>query len=429
MRNGLILLSFFTLISTTACSSSGDGSGGDTEMAPGDDSAGGDDGAAAEPGQGDAPSGSAGSAAPGANEPAGDDEPGRDEPDSGEGAAAGDDALAFPDPRGGCSDLDTRFLGDDACIAPPAPDEGFQIHIGPEDYDEEAEVAQFILRPGEETSQCWTYHTPNQEDIYYSSYVFSGRPGTHHVFNSMLSVEVEDGGGFKVCVDSGLGNSSGRVGGLPGAGRAYVARQPIAPENEKLGSFVAANTPAEADMHYFNFTEDDILREFWLNVYYIDADEVEDTVKVVRGMGGLSWTAAPIAPGTDQVYRYECPFSADGRLIGIAGHYHAHGVRETAHIRRADGTRFPIFEMYDYNDQATFAFDSITDNPEFTGEADFGHTGMLEVSAGDVLEWECHIINDSDVPLRYTNSVHEGEMCNIFAGYVGPGGGESCIRF
>ena len=47
------------------------------------------------------------------------------------------------------------------------------------------------------------------------------------------------------------------------------------------------------------------------------------------------------------------------------------------------------------------------------------YTGILEVSEGDVLSWECHIINDSNAPLAYTNEVKTGEMCNLWGYSVG----------
>jgi hypothetical protein len=332
----------------------------------------------------------------------------------------------WPDPRGGCPELNTRFPGDDACIKPPAPEEGFQIHIGPADYDDAADVEQFVLPLGGESSLCWSYHTPNETEVQYQGFVFSGRPGTHHVFNSMLANEVQDGGGFHVCVDAGLGNSSGRIGGLPGAGRPYVARTKVAPENEGLAGVIPPRVPAEADMHYFNATDGEILREFWLNIYYIDPSKVTDTIKGIRGMGGIGWAVLPIPANADQVYKYECPLTSTGRIISMQGHFHSHGVRESAWIRRGDGTRVPIFEMYDYANQASFQFDSITTNPPYTGTADFGYTGILEITAGDVLEWECHVKNGA-TPLRYTNSVEDGEMCNIFGGFVGDPAIESCL--
>jgi len=43
----------------------------------------------------------------------------------------------------------------------------------------------------------------------------------------------------------------------------------------------------------------------------------------------------------------------------------------------------------------------------------------LPVSDGDILQWECHIINDGNVPLTYTNEVKTGEMCNAWGFTVG----------
>lgn len=329
------------------------------------------------------------------------------------------DEQTWPDPRGGCPGLNSGFPGDQACIAPPPAAEGIQIHVGPKNYADPAEVAQFVMHPGEESSECWSYHTPNAEDVYFQGWTLSGRPGTHHIFNSMLKVEVADGGGFHVCVDAGLGNSPDRLGSLPGAAKPYMPRTPIAPENEGLGQLLPAKTPGEADMHYFNAGDKDLLREFWLNLYFIPKEQVTQEAIEVRGMGGLGWVGLPILPGTDAVYQYECPVNADGRLLSMLGHYHAHGKRSTVSIRRASGMREQIYEMYDYNNAAIFPFDSVTTNPPLTGKSDGALSGRIDVKAGDVIEWECHIINDSQIPLTYSNSVQEGEMCNIFGTSIG----------
>jgi hypothetical protein len=326
----------------------------------------------------------------------------------------------WPDPRGGCPDLHSGFPGDEACIAPPAPGEGMQIHIGPSDYDDPDQINQFVLHPGEEVAECWSYHTPNDEDIYYQGWTLSGRPGTHHIFNSMLNVEVTDGGGFHVCVDAGLGNSPDRLGSLPGAGKPYMPRAIVAPENEGLGQLVHAKTPSEADMHYFNATDKDILREFWMNIYFIPKEKVTQETIELRGMGGVSWAVVPIEPGTDEVYQYECPISKDGRITSMIGHYHAHGKRLTASLRRKNGDRQKLFEMYDYKNAAMFQFDSLAQNPPLMDGIDGAFSGVLDVLAGDTLEWECHVVNDGDVALDYSNSVQKGEMCNVFGMTVGP---------
>jgi hypothetical protein len=134
----------------------------------------------------------------------------------------------------------------------------------------------------------------------------------------------------------------------------------------------------------------------------------------VRGMGGFGWNETPIEPGTDKVYQYECPVTGNGRILELLGHYHAHGVRFTASIKRKAGNMEKIFEMYDYEDPAGFAYNSVTTNPPFSANTAGAFSGILEVQAGDVLAWECHIINDSDTPLRYTNEVKTGEMCNLW---------------
>lgn len=327
---------------------------------------------------------------------------------------------AYPDLRGSCPALASGFPGDDACIAAPSPEEGFQIHVGPADYEDPAQISVFTLGAGEETSGCWSYHTPNAQDVYYQGYAFSGRPGTHHIFNSMLNVEVSDGGDIHVCIDAGLGNSPERIGSLPAAGKPYTPRTIVAPENAGVGRRIPARVPAEADMHYFNVTDAPILREFWLNIYYIDKKDVTEEGKELRGMGGIGWAVLPIPVGNDEVYKYECPIDTAGRILGMAGHYHAHGRRETVSIRRASGEHERIFDMYDYTNAAQFPFDSVSTNTPLSDDSDGAISGRLDLFAGDVLEWECHIVNDGQVALTYSNDVQNGEMCNLFGTVVGP---------
>jgi hypothetical protein len=323
----------------------------------------------------------------------------------------------YPDPRGKC-DLKTQFASDEACILPPDPKEGFQIHIGPSNYDDAEEVAKYIMKPGEESSECWTFHTPNTEEVFYQTAVISGRAGTHHIINTMLAEELEDGG-FARCADGGSGMNSTVLGQLPGASKPYMARGHVAPENKHIGRKIPARVTAQADMHYYNFTDKDIIREMWLNIYTVDKSSITETSALVRGMGGFSWSQEPIAPGTDKVYGYECPIVGNGRILTLLGHYHAHGVRFSASLKRGDADPMKVFEMYDYRDPATFEYDSRTKNPAFSSMAAGAHTGILEVSDGDVLSWECHIINDSDVGLRYVNEVNTGEMCNLWGSTIG----------
>jgi hypothetical protein len=332
--------------------------------------------------------------------------------------ATASSTMKYPDPRGACN-LHSGFPGDEACILPPKPEEGMQIHVGPSDYNNPDEVNKFVFHPGQESSQCWTFHTPNKDQVYYQTFVLSGRPGTHHIINTMYKVEIADGG-FTTCQDGGTGTNSNIIDNLPGASRAYMPRGTVAPENEHVGRAIPGNTASQADMHYFNYTDKDILREFWMNIYFVPKDQISQEGTQIRGMGGFSWLGSPIQPGTDKTYSYSCPIDGDGRIIELLGHYHSHGKRFTASLQRANGEVQKVFEMYDYLDPATFQYDSTSKNPAFSDSAAGATSGMLEVHAGDSLLWDCHVINDSMTALTYTNNVKTGEMCNLWGESIGP---------
>jgi hypothetical protein len=343
----------------------------------------------------------------------------------------------FGDPRG-CPGLNSGFPGDEACMLPPDPADGFQIHVGPKDYNDPVQINRFSFAPGRESSECWSFHTPNTQDVYYQSYVLSGRPGTHHIINTMYRTDFPDGTTFTMCMDGGTGTNSNSIGNLPGASKAYMPRRRIAPENQHLGRKIPANTASQADMHYFNFTDRPILREFWMNIYTVSPEGITAEANQIRGMGGLGWLLIPIPPASDQVWRYSCPINAPGRITALLGHYHAHGRRFTTFIRRggvgqpcnndtwqAQTSCEKVFEMYDYNDPASFTYDSITTNPMFSTHSAGATSGILEVATGDVVDWECHIVNvepdgTPGPPLRYTNFVQTGEMCNLWGESVGP---------
>ncbi|MEY4579479.1 MAG: hypothetical protein RL701_4182, partial [Pseudomonadota bacterium] len=303
----------------------------------------------------------------------------------------------------------------------PAEGEGMQIHVGPKDYTDKAEVAKFIMKPGAESSQCYTFHTPNTAEVYYQTFELSGRAGTHHIINTMYNTEMPDGG-FGACADPGTGTNGNIIDNLPGASKAYMQRGIVAPENVHIGRKIPAKAASQADMHYYNFTDHDIIREFWMNIYFAKKEDITETGAQIRAMGGITWQGPfGIAPGTNQLYKYEtAPIVGNGRIMALLGHYHSHGTHFTASIRRkASGMVEKVFEMYDYQDPAQFEFDSVSKNPMFTATAAGAVSGLLDVKAGDVLMWDCQIVNDSNVTLTYVNEVKTGEMCNLWGSSLG----------
>ena len=328
------------------------------------------------------------------------------------------------DIRGHCG-LNTGFADDSACLIPPRPNEGFQLHVGPKDYNDPAEVAKFVMKPGEESSECFTFRTTNPEKITYQTYIMSGRAGTHHIITRTYSGNLPEDtwgncGGVEAVDFTDLNNIPMQNGYLPTATKAYMPRGKVAPEYAHVGRVIEAKTLVQSDMHYYNFTDKDILREYWMNVYYPTPEQkITDYADVLVGFGGTGWSAMPIEPGTDMVYKYECPFTGTGNLLNLYGHYHAHGKRFTSTIKRASGQIEKIFEMYDFRDPAVYDYNSVTQNPMFSASAAGATSGPITVSQGDILQWECHIINDGSVPLGFTNEVNTGEMCNIWGFTIG----------
>ena len=340
---------------------------------------------------------------------------------AGDGAmvTAGVGGTGFEDPRGKC-DIESGFMGDEACLLPPAPGEGLQIHVGPDSYDNTAIVNALVIQPGEENSLCWNFVTPNAEEVYFQGWALSGRPGTHHIITTMYRTALPPSSALEICRDPGTGSSPDSLGNLPGASKPYMPREPIAPENMGLGELGPAATHAQADMHYFNFGEGPLLREFWLNLYFIDKDKVTEQANQIRLMGGLNWLLLPFPARSKGTCTYECSIQQDGRIVQLLGHMHSHGVRNAAYLQRTDGTREKVFEMFDYLDPQIFYYNTVTQNPQFAPGSAGAISGVLEVKAGDRLIWDCDIENPDEFGLRYTNEVVMGEMCNVWGSVVGP---------
>src|SRR5262245_36686847 len=125
--------------------------------------------------------------------------------------------------------INSGYAGDDVCILPPPDGAGFQMHYGPNDYNDTAQVAKFLLQPGEERTDCIFVDTPNETEIFYNEYHGRMRPGSHHML-----LYVEDG------VDKPDSTQPGPCAQGPNTRNIFgsqeqvidVKRQNSAPENE-----------------------------------------------------------------------------------------------------------------------------------------------------------------------------------------------------
>ena len=53
-------------------------------------------------------------------------------------------------------------------MLPPGPGEGIQIHFGPKDYNDPAEIATYVIVPGEEFNNSVLAHIPLDEERWWN---------------------------------------------------------------------------------------------------------------------------------------------------------------------------------------------------------------------------------------------------------------------
>ena len=107
-------------------------------------------------------------------------------------------------------------------------------------------------------------------------------------------------------------------------------------------------------------------------------------------------------------------------MLWVYGHRHANNQRFSAWRIRGDA-RLLIYEAFDWADPLLLEFSSTVQNPvpDRARGIEGGHSGVLDLQPGDFLEWECHVINQTDGYLRFTNNNFTGEMCILDAELVG----------
>jgi hypothetical protein len=310
----------------------------------------------------------------------------------------------------GCP-INSGFAGDDTCLAPPPADAGFQLHYGPDSYLDPDAEAPYINAPGVESIDCYYLKTPNTSDVYVGGYDFQMRPGSHHL-NAIINSQPQ-ADGFATC--GANDNSPGLLGGTQTP--SVDERADPAPENQGLAVYLPADSQAVLNFHVINVTSKSLLREAWLNYYYIDPSQVRGFRGNVFLVGGLGFE---IAPGTHQTYTYACSPDRPTRILSLAAHMHVHSDRMTA-WKVTNGQPTLIYETYDWSSPTELRYDSVHTNqmPDPATQTPGGTSGDLVLQPTDTLQWQCDVNNTSNVTLTFRNEVETGEMC-IMTGVMVP---------
>jgi hypothetical protein len=288
--------------------------------------------------------------------------------------------------------LDTIYPGDEYCINAPPEADGFQMHLGPTNYDNPGN--QWLMQPGSEITENVSFTATNSTDVYYYWRQYRMRPGSHHLI---------------------ITNNGRRLGGSSNAAKDNPEAGVIAPENQGVGMPLPARAQISNSLHYFNFTQDPIIKEVWVNFWYRDEESVTEPTREIFSMLQMG-----IAPGQHVNKHGACRITSPGRLLTVYGHVHAHNERFSV-WRTRGSDKMLIHEAYDWEHPNISEFSSTVMNPPLnpTAKADGGFTGIVDLMAGDTVEFECQILNDTSSTFVGLNEAEDDEMCIMIGDTVG----------
>jgi len=309
--------------------------------------------------------------------------------------------------------LHSGYPGDEYCILPPPEGKGIQIHFGPNDYTNQDEVEQYLIKPGEEYNAYGLATIPGAGEHYYNYTQIRMRPGSHHLINQLVQDTDDIPDGF---LDAQIGCPGNPVGGFPGTQNLIRNMPPggqLAPENEGLGSKLAADTRLCVNHHGYNYGGDSAnLREVWINVWFVDEAEVtQKTTPIFLTAGPFSG----IPPHSQTVLKTSGAVKGDGRIVNLFGHRHA--ATDRFAVWKNEGL---VYDSWNWEESIAFDYDSITDNPPLNPDEklDGAISGVLPIKTGDKIAIECDINNTTDNTLYFRNELYTGEMCILFGATV-----------
>ncbi|HVW30464.1 MAG TPA: hypothetical protein VHC69_34140 [Polyangiaceae bacterium] len=297
--------------------------------------------------------------------------------------------------------LNTGYEGDDKCIMPPPPDKGYQLHIGPSNYQNPE--AAYVLQPGQEETTDFPATSTNDTDVYFFYRQYRLRPTTHHAIIT-----------------------AGNVGGIAGLGRIatanasgeYPANGITAPEDTGVGIKLAAHASIDVSFHTINTSATPQLRELWINFWYKDASQVTQPATEWFNIGDPLFSVPPHTSTT--LGPYTCNVSGTGRLLWLYGHRHANNTRFT--VTRIRGTQKDvIYDADNWEEPLLLNYSSLVTNPapDIANGVEGGWSGILPMQTGDVVQWSCNVTNNNNTALTFTEQTYLGEMCIVDAEGVG----------
>jgi hypothetical protein len=259
-----------------------------------------------------------------------------------------------------------------------------------------------MLQPGEETTKCFYFHTPNTEQAIVNRWVSDMTPGSHHmiVFASLDGMQPPDGT---------LDDCSGGNVPVPMFGTQISHEELDMPDDDGFGlplaQVVEPNTAAYFQMHYLNSTDEPLPVHVQLSAYALPA-----TTTYTRTDLFATYNAdISIAPGATNVEVTATCDVFDKKFWQMSSHSH----KQSKHTEVKDG--------------ANMVFNS----------SDWEHPGAKTWQAptfyqfqGTSITWSCTYDNTGDNANRTVTdgqSAQTNEMCMATGYYFPAVGARGCV--
>ena len=191
----------------------------------------------------------------------------------------------------------------------------------------------------------------------------------------------------------------------------------VSPEEKGIGLKLPVNSGLNMNLHHFNNTDAPMLRENWINAWYMPKEEVTRQVQGVL-------IAAPVNFPIGMVLDSEGSAAAlsETHVLSLWGHRHAWTTRFHAWVVRADGSDELVYDSNDWYDMPTFSYNSIAENPEPGKGFDGASTGPLVLQPGDEMHFNCHVETTQEradeigvslptATITWANEATTAEMC------------------
>jgi hypothetical protein len=262
--------------------------------------------------------------------------------------------------------------------------------------------SRHLLEPGQEVNDSLVVRGPSSSGYFYVRQ-YRARPGMHHVVVTAQSPS------------RNIAFTNRSIKDTPEGGV-------TAPENEGVGIPIGPGILMTIAPHAFNFTDQAILMEVWVSFWYRDEARVTEEAATFH-------SSAPIGidPNTHAVVTGSCPVTGTGRLLTLHGLNHSHNLRFSA-FRVRDGQRTQIYETYDWSDPRVLDYSSIVQNPQPqpSSKMPSGWSGILDLRAGDAVDFECEINNYTAQRFRGWTDILDDEVCVLMGETVGAVVANSC---